>query len=806
MKKIFLSIIFLINYTILYGQTECCTETTNLIKNGDFEHGSQPTNTSNNIDLASYWNPIWSYGNQADLYDENHSAVGNPPSPMDGNYASCWIDNRVGDATYREGMQVKLGYNGSPITILPNTGDYNMSFELASLYGFGNAEIGIYGVYNPQNSLAPTPTSSHAPTNLDLFGANNTVLLETIPVPTNANSNKQLISISFPTNSANFPNNGITHIFITRSSTVLQGGYYVAFDNFCIYNREDAPNQSKIKFSNTYQKIKQLPSQYGTTDVAIYCYPPEIILDGSNNQNETSYQIEIMPFDLLNWTSGSVIYDTGEIVGQVPNSVNITNSYPWTLNTIYRVKLATKPCYNEDNIFFQIVNPPEIMLPTTISTCDGNFQEICGPIAPNGSTYTYQWYGPDHDPTSVILLGEEMCFTPSQTGNYTLMVTDENGCTANHTINVLDEIPQPNLGNDITIECGQNPVGNINILNQGFDGSNYTITWYHNGQEIQVGGETLMTSIASGEVTVVIAVDGCKSVSDTITITQEYCCPEDLQLVMDCETKELRVENLPNNITINTIFWDLNNQTIPNENNTTLQVTEEGIYSFGIIFTFPDGTECHDYIHFEYTEDYCCDVTGSQAVVSMLGVTNYYNVTNTPYGPMTIPAMCGRVALDGSLSTCEDAYFISVAPFDPASWNTNPPIFEGWIQGQAPNNIDLTQPPFNLVFDNQTFYMIQFAVGPNWDDEYILFWYDCETKKEMVIAPNPNQGIFKVSMTNNEEEGILEVIDLSGNVIYKGTIFKENPTEIDISREKSGGYVVKVSIKGEVYTEKIMKN
>lgn len=490
------------------------------------------------------------------------------------------------------------------------------------------------------------------------------------------------------------------------------------------------------------------------------------------------------------------------------NNPNIHNPIASpTDNTIYTCTVSYGIQTTTINIPVTVSHGPSINLPSTIFICDGNFQEICGPIAPSGSTYSYQWYSTQNIPfPTSVLEGENMCFTPSQIGKHTLIVTDENGCTANHTINVLDEIPQPNLGNDITIECGQNPIGNINILNQGFDGSNYTITWFHNGQVIQQGGETLMTSITEGEVTVKVSVEGCRSVSDTIHINKKYCCPDDLKLVMDCKTKELRVENLPNNITVNTIFWDLNNQTIPNENNTTLHVTEEGIYSFGIIFTFPDGTECHHYIHFEYKEDYCCDITGSQAVVNMLGVTNYYNVPNTPYGPMTIPAMCGRVALDGSLSTCEDGYFISVAPFNPASWsNTNSPIFADWIQGQAPNNIDLTQAPFNLVFDNQTFYMIQFAVGPNWDDEYILFWYDCETKKEMVIAPNPNQGIFNVSMTNNEKEGVLEVIDLSGNLIYKGTIFKENPTEIDISRKKSGTYIVKVSIEGEVFSEKIIK-
>lgn len=459
--------------------------------------------------------------------------------------------------------------------------------------------------------------------------------------------------------------------------------------------------------------------------------------------------------------------------------------------------------------FFQdccINNDIVINLPSTISVCDGTFEEICGPLAPNGATYTYQWYSTQYNPfPTSVLEGEEMCFTPSQIGIHTLIVTDENGCTARHTIKIIEGLPQPDLG---VIDCEQVPIGTINILNQGFDNPDYTITWYHNNQVVQVGGETLMMSIAQGEITVTISVDGCEPVSDT---TEIYCCPEDLEIIMNCETGKLEVQNIPNNITINTMFWDFDFQTFPNSNSTTFQPTQEGVYSFGIIFTFPNGEECHHFIHYDYKEDYCCEITGSQAVASLSNVTNYYNVPHTPYGPMEIPALCERVTLDGSLSTCEDAYYISVAAFDPVSWSNDPtvtpnPIYQGWTQGQAPNNIELTQSPFNLVFDNQTFYMIQFAVGPDWDAEYILFWYNCDVKRKMVITPNPTQGEFTVSMTNNKKEGSVEVLDLSGNSILKNSVDGEKPTSLNITKERPGVYFVRIYIEGEVYTKKIIKN
>jgi hypothetical protein len=808
MKKIILSIILLLQCSIFYGQIECCNGENNLIQNGDFESISSngaPLNTSNNIQIAHYWNPIWNIGSRADVYTWYNSGIGYHPLPHDGNYASCWIDNRVRDALYREGMQVKLADTNGPITISPNSGEYNMSFEIASLSGWGSSEIGVYGVYNPQGTIVSGPTSSHNPTNLDLFGANNTVLLGTIPAPNVTDGTKQEVVLTFSADSANFPTNGIDHIFITRSSTIMSGGHYVAFDNFCLYNREDSPNQSDIAFLETYQSIQQLPSQYGPIDVATYCFPSEIILDGSNTLNETAYQIQVMPIDLLSWTTDPVVFDTGELVGQVPNTLNITNSFPWSLNTVYRVHLMTRPCYNEDAIFFQIVNPPQINLPSTIAVCDGNFQEICGPIAPNGTTYTYQWTKPGHNPNETLLLSEEICFTPIQTGAYTLVVTDENGCTDSHTITITNTIPQPDLG---TVDCDLAPFSNINILNQGFDNPDYTITWYHNNQVVQVGGETLQMTITEGEVTVVVASDGCEPVSDTISI---YCCPKDLEIVMNCETGRLEVQNLPNNITIQTMFWDFDFQTLPNSNSTTFQPTQEGVYSFGIIFTFPNGEECHHFIHYEYSEAYCCELLGSQVAVSLANVNSYHTVPNTPYGSMEIPAMCGRITLDGSLSTCEDSYYISVAAFDPVSWTNDPaitpnPLYEGWTQGQATNNIDLTQAPFNLVFDNQTYYMIQFAVGPDWDVEYILFWYDCDTKREMVIAPNPTQGKFEVTMKHTKEAGAIDILDISGTTIFKGTLSGEIPKKVDISSAKPGIYFVRVTIGKEVYTKRIIKN
>jgi hypothetical protein len=83
------------------------------------------------------------------------------------------------------------------------------------------------------------------------------------------------------------------------------------------------------------------------------------------------------------------------------------------------------PCSHE-----LIVNSPP---PCDISydddaICDGGSAQFCGPEAPYGSTYTYEWHGPG-EPYS-----NQRCITVTQDGLYTLDVTDDStGCSSTST-------------------------------------------------------------------------------------------------------------------------------------------------------------------------------------------------------------------------------------------------------------------------------------------------------------------------------------------------------------------------------------
>lgn len=205
----------------------------NLIVNGDLAV-SNPTNGDQDIDNATGFSRIWATGSFAEIYPANYSPF-SLPSPASGTYVSCWIanNNAAGSSsTYREGFKVALTQ-----TILPNTGTYTLTFDMASIGGFGVAELGVYGVSNPTNGYSAQPVSFNVPDNINLFGPTNTVLLDEVLIPT-WNATKSLQTIVINTSTSNYPAGGMTHLMFTHSGNPLSGARYTAFDDFCLSDND----------------------------------------------------------------------------------------------------------------------------------------------------------------------------------------------------------------------------------------------------------------------------------------------------------------------------------------------------------------------------------------------------------------------------------------------------------------------------------------------------------------------------------------------------------------------------------------
>ena len=317
----------------------------NLVTNGDTELGN-PTLSHEDIANATGFGPIWTGSNWAEHYPSTFAPAGyTPPAPASGNYISCWIANSSG-----QGNRFREGFKGSldqPITA--HSGWYDLSFDIACLGGWGNAEIAVYGVYDPNNTAPNRPTDAFTPSNHNLFGPNNTILLGTIPINlNNYNHNKTRQTISF--NSSNFPSNGITHFFVTNSDNNTGGIIYTAFDNFCISSRAGAP-----------EPCPELDLLQAT------CIPD---VDGDYKQDySVVIQVQQGNRGILSLSTGCGRVTPSNIVlnGQAFYTVTITNSSCSNFSLNYAVQLDSSTICPNNELNFEL---PDCL---PICVCDDNF-------------------------------------------------------------------------------------------------------------------------------------------------------------------------------------------------------------------------------------------------------------------------------------------------------------------------------------------------------------------------------------------------------------------------------------------------
>jgi tyrosinase len=79
-----------------------------------------------------------------------------------------------------------------------------------------------------------------------------------------------------------------------------------------------------------------------------------------------------------------------------------------------------------------------------------------------------------------------------------------------------------------------------------------------------------------------------------------------------------------------------------------------------------------------------------------------------------------------------------------------------------------------------------------------------EKIKVINIFPNPNNGIFKISL-NEVSEGTIEISDLYGFNIYKSEFKNQTEFEMNLQDRPKGIYIVKVFSGEQVFTNKIIK-
>jgi hypothetical protein len=230
-------------------ESEIISECPGFFQNGDFENlapNSDPNEIlDNDIDLALGWKPLWQSGSLADLFDNSTTNFGlacfDAPVPSSGVFAGMWVENNPnsgGSPSFREGF-----FNELNAVVNSNSGIYTLSFDYASMsqdcFTSNDIKVGIYGINFPSGSPLPiNPFGAGIPSNLDLFGATNTVFIGEIIISSSSTNNWTSVSFNIDTSTLTCPVTGVNHIMITNSHLPFPdyGRMFVGFDNFCLVN------------------------------------------------------------------------------------------------------------------------------------------------------------------------------------------------------------------------------------------------------------------------------------------------------------------------------------------------------------------------------------------------------------------------------------------------------------------------------------------------------------------------------------------------------------------------------------------
>ncbi len=200
---------------------------------------------------------------------------------------------------------------------------------------------------------------------------------------------------------------------------------------------------------------------------------------------------------------------------------------------------------------------------------------------------SYTWYYNDQALPGGLPNGENYQLLASQAGVYSLVITDENGCTVNSVEYEIafTEIEPP------VIELSDDPVlckGESITLSIPGDYDN--VQWLVNGNPIPDGNGTSITTNQQGTYTVIITNnEGCNAISEQITITFPPIIAPTI-LVEDegiiCEDDEIDIF-IDIDGEFDNIQWLVNGNPIPDANGTQYTATQPGTYS--IVVTNEEG-------------------------------------------------------------------------------------------------------------------------------------------------------------------------------------------------------------------------
>ena len=384
----------------------------------------------------------------------------------------------------------------SPNIWVTNSGTYTVSATTLSgcvVTASVNVVLGeALSVDLGPNQIACGSTTLSAPAGMSYYIWSNGQMTQSITVNSSGNYSVTVSDANgctasddtFVTVDTNGAAVNIGNDFASCGSTVLDAGpLYAEF----LWNTGATGQAITINETGTYSvTVTTATGCTASADVVVTITgtPPTVDIALEGNACNNAQLTATAGFDHYHWSNGAT---------SASITVNSSGNYSLTVTD-------TNGCTASDNISVNLNSAPSLNLGANISTCSSQTT-----ITAPGAYGSYLW---SNGATSASI-------TVNSSGNYSLTVTDTNGCTASDNISVnVNSAPSVNLGADIMAET---PV----TLDAGSGFSSYQWSTGATSQTITVSSSgTYSVTVTNGA--------GCTA-ADAVVVTIQTTppvCPE----------------------------------------------------------------------------------------------------------------------------------------------------------------------------------------------------------------------------------------------------------------------------------------
>lgn len=314
--------------------------------------------------------------------------------------------------------------------------------------------------------------------------------------------------------------------------------------------------------------------------------------------------------------------------GGIPSVSNIQNPQGiiYTSSGTYSIKLVTCNSAGCDSTEISV----QIVIPQNIPVNLGNDTTVCNStvilgVVPGSSTYSWQLNGMSIGINSSTYLA-------TQSGTYTVFVTDTNGCTGTDTVLVSISNPVVSIGPDLLL-CNNDSVSIT--ATSGFT----SYQWLFNGNIIPGGNNSIALSQQGIYMVVVVDSLGCET-ADTLEVIQDVLAVALINDTSFCSGSSFIINA---GAGFSTYQWLLNGAVISTQD--TILINESGTYQ--VIVSNAAGCSADDSVNIVVFDSPDVQTGGNQIVCSgssvflaATGAVNYSwspaTFLSSPFSPATV--------------------------------------------------------------------------------------------------------------------------------------------------------------------------